>query len=161
MIAVVIITAERKTSKNYAAINTPSSLSLAIAVSFSTYALLGIGGRTTDQAEPGHLNGEANMDRISELKGIINRVSFEVGAVRHGVAITLEPHKDFCSFVIWKEINGKTHSEKLRASVTSEARLKAHAEGFIANTLAEERKAANAQISAAIAEDRAAGCEDY
>lgn len=74
------------------------------------------------------------MDRIEELKGIINRVSFAVCAVRHGVVITIEPDNGIYSFVIWKIKNGQMRKVVLLASVTTEDRLKAHAEGFIANT---------------------------
>jgi hypothetical protein len=74
-------------------------------------------------------------EQFDELKGIANRVAFAVEGQRYGLEITIYYTGEQYFFNIWTVRNGATQSHKLLAYCTSEARLKAHAEGFIANLM--------------------------
>lgn len=73
-----------------------------------------------------------SSDRLPSQE-IANRVAADVDAVDYGVSIKLVRDGDAYSYVISTLFNGMVRKHKLLASVTSEERLKAHAEGFIEN----------------------------
>lgn len=73
------------------------------------------------------------MDKYNELKGIANRVAFDLDTTLYGVCITIGFDGEAYSYHIWTVKDGKTQSHRLTASCTSEERLRAHAEVFVEN----------------------------
>lgn len=65
---------------------------------------------------------------------IAQRVAQATGAADAGVSITVQHRHDEQTFVIWAiGTNGRITEHQLCAACTDEARLTAHAAGFISN----------------------------
>jgi hypothetical protein len=72
------------------------------------------------------------MEQFNRLQDIANWAAKAADTSRNGVVITVDFDSEYF-FLIWTANYKTRQSERLLASVTSEERLIAHAEGFVAN----------------------------
>ncbi|EOG4615042.1 hypothetical protein ACLD9I_004689 [Pseudomonas aeruginosa] len=77
------------------------------------------------------------LSRISRnANEIADDVARKVGAADHGVVITVQFKAGDKFFVIWKATSTGVQSHELSCGCCDEARLEAHARGFIQNMAA-------------------------
>lgn len=98
-------------------------------------AQLGERGRNTDftgwPSTEGQTGSQHAMEGKTMSQQVADAVAKKTNASTYGVAITVQRSVEGSFYVIWKQTNSGMKSHKLLIELTDEARLEAHARGFI------------------------------